>query len=137
VQLSRLPTLQVVVLDKLDYCASMHNLDAVKDLKNFKVRQFPRRCHAMKRSALAPRTLPGHCLEVSRRDFAFRHNAQTMFRNVQFVKGDIQSADLVNFILNEDNIDTIMHFAAQVFLRLLRLPYASMSKIWCRCLFWL
>ncbi len=32
----------------------------------------------------------------------------------QFVKGDIQSADLINFVLNEDNIDTIMHFAAQV-----------------------
>jgi UDP-glucose 4,6-dehydratase len=56
----------VVVLDKLDYCASLHNLDAVKSLKNFK-----------------------------------------------FVKGDIQSADLINFVLNEDNIDTIMHFAAQ------------------------
>lgn len=33
-----LQTLQVVVLDKLDYCASLHNLDAVKDLPNFKVR---------------------------------------------------------------------------------------------------
>ena len=28
---------QVVVLDKLDYCASLQNLDSVKDLKNFKV----------------------------------------------------------------------------------------------------
>ena len=33
---------------------------------------------------------------------------------MQFVTGDIQSADLINFVLNEDNIDTIMHFAAQV-----------------------
>jgi dTDP-D-glucose 4,6-dehydratase len=31
-------TSQVVVLDKLDYCASLHNLDSVKDCPNFKVR---------------------------------------------------------------------------------------------------
>ena len=31
-------TSQVVVLDKLDYCASLHNLDSVKDCSNFKVR---------------------------------------------------------------------------------------------------
>lgn len=32
----------------------------------------------------------------------------------QFVKGDIQSADLVTHILKSEDIDTIMHFAAQV-----------------------
>ena len=32
------PALQVVVLDKLDYCASLHNLDTVMDCPNFKVR---------------------------------------------------------------------------------------------------
>lgn len=37
-------------------------------------------------------------------------------RALQFVKGDIQSADLVNFVLEEDSIDTVMHFAAQVLL---------------------
>jgi dTDP-D-glucose 4,6-dehydratase len=29
---------QIVVLDKLDYCASMNNLSTVKDKPNFKVR---------------------------------------------------------------------------------------------------
>lgn len=33
--------------------------------------------------------------------------------NFRFVKGDIGSADLVNFLLESENIDTIMHFAAQ------------------------
>ncbi|CAO2037802.1 unnamed protein product [Urochloa humidicola] len=33
--------------------------------------------------------------------------------NFKFVKGDVASADLVNFILVTENIDTIMHFAAQ------------------------
>jgi UDP-glucose 4,6-dehydratase len=33
--------------------------------------------------------------------------------NFKFVKGDIVSADLVNFLLVTENIDTIMHFAAQ------------------------
>ncbi|KAL3821280.1 hypothetical protein ACJIZ3_007185 [Penstemon smallii] len=33
--------------------------------------------------------------------------------NFKFVKGDIASADLVNYLLITENIDTIMHFAAQ------------------------
>ncbi|KAK7853039.1 trifunctional UDP-glucose 4,6-dehydratase/UDP-4-keto-6-deoxy-D-glucose 3,5-epimerase/UDP-4-keto-L-rhamnose-reductase RHM1-like [Quercus suber] len=33
--------------------------------------------------------------------------------NFKFVKGDIGSADLVNYILLSESIDTIMHFAAQ------------------------
>lgn len=60
------PDYKVVVLDKLDYCASLRNLDAVADKSNFR-----------------------------------------------FVKGDIQSADLVRHILESEEIDTVMHFAAQ------------------------
>lgn len=33
--------------------------------------------------------------------------------NFKFIKGDVGSADLVNFILLTESIDTIMHFAAQ------------------------
>ncbi|XP_042029552.1 trifunctional UDP-glucose 4,6-dehydratase/UDP-4-keto-6-deoxy-D-glucose 3,5-epimerase/UDP-4-keto-L-rhamnose-reductase RHM1-like [Salvia splendens] len=33
--------------------------------------------------------------------------------NFKFVKGDIGSSDLVNYLLFTENIDTIMHFAAQ------------------------
>ncbi|XP_044491965.1 trifunctional UDP-glucose 4,6-dehydratase/UDP-4-keto-6-deoxy-D-glucose 3,5-epimerase/UDP-4-keto-L-rhamnose-reductase RHM2-like isoform X2 [Mangifera indica] len=33
--------------------------------------------------------------------------------NFKFIRGDILSADLVNFIILTENIDTIMHFAAQ------------------------
>jgi dTDP-D-glucose 4,6-dehydratase len=58
---------QVVVLDKLDYCATMNNLRTISRLRNFR-----------------------------------------------FVKGSIQSFDLVAHVLEMDNIDTIMHFAAQV-----------------------
>lgn len=32
----------------------------------------------------------------------------------QLVKGDIQSMDLLSFVLQAEQIDTIMHFAAQV-----------------------
>ena len=60
------PHLQVVVLDKLDYCATLENLKAVRDSPNFK-----------------------------------------------FIKGEIQSTDLVVHILETEEIDTIMHFAAQ------------------------
>jgi UDP-glucose 4,6-dehydratase len=34
-------------------------------------------------------------------------------KNFKFVKGDIGSADLVNYLLITEGIDTIMHFAAQ------------------------
>lgn len=33
--------------------------------------------------------------------------------NYKFVKGDICSPDLVNYVLQSEKIDTIMHFAAQ------------------------
>ena len=35
------------------------------------------------------------------------------FPNYKFVKGNICSSDLVNYVLKAENIDTIMHFAAQ------------------------
>ncbi|KAB2610892.1 rhamnose biosynthetic enzyme 1 [Pyrus ussuriensis x Pyrus communis] len=60
------PDYKIVVLDKLDYCSNLKNLNPSKSSPNFK-----------------------------------------------FIKGDIGSADLVNFILLTENIDTIMHFAAQ------------------------
>jgi nucleoside-diphosphate-sugar epimerase len=34
--------------------------------------------------------------------------------NAQFIKADIQSADLISHVLQTEEIDTIMHFAAQV-----------------------
>lgn len=35
-------------------------------------------------------------------------------RVVQFVKGEIQSADLVRYVLSASDVDTVLHFAAQV-----------------------
>ncbi|CAA7014886.1 unnamed protein product [Microthlaspi erraticum] len=60
------PDYKIVVLDKLDYCSNLKNLNPSKQSPNFK-----------------------------------------------FVKGDIASADLVNYLLITEGIDTIMHFAAQ------------------------
>jgi len=60
------PDYKIVVLDKLDYCSSLKNLNPSRPSPNFK-----------------------------------------------FVKGDIASADLVNYLLITESIDTIMHFAAQ------------------------
>jgi len=60
------PDYKIVVLDKLDYCSDLKNLDPSFSSPNFK-----------------------------------------------FVKGDIASDDLVNYLLITENIDTIMHFAAQ------------------------
>ncbi|GAB5365909.1 hypothetical protein AAMO2058_001098900 [Amorphochlora amoebiformis] len=60
------PECKFVVLDKLDYCSNIKNLDPVFRYKNF-----------------------------------------------FFVKGDIKSADLVNFVIDQYKIDTVYHFAAQ------------------------
>lgn len=60
------PQYNVVVYDKLDYCACLANLEEIAAFPNFK-----------------------------------------------FVKGNIESPDLVNYVLREEKIDTILHFAAQ------------------------
>lgn len=60
------PQYKIIVLDKLDYCATLRNLESVIDHKNLK-----------------------------------------------FVKGDIQSLDLVLHVLKTEEVDTVMHFAAQ------------------------
>ncbi len=57
---------QIVVFDKLDYCASLRNLDALRGAPNFK-----------------------------------------------FIRGDIQSGDLVAYVLATEGVDTVLHFAAQ------------------------
>lgn len=60
------PSVNVVVVDKLDASASLCNLAAVTDRPNFK-----------------------------------------------FVKGDVQSGDLMSYLIDKESIDTVMHFAAQ------------------------
>lgn len=40
-------------------------------------------------------------------------NELNSYPNYKFVKGNICSSDLVNFVLDTEKIDTIMHFAAQ------------------------
>ena len=39
---------------------------------------------------------------------------KSCFLLLQFIKGDIQSGDLLSYILETEKIDTVMHFAAQV-----------------------
>lgn len=63
---NKYPQYNIVVYDKLDYCACEENLNVIKHLPNYK-----------------------------------------------FVKGDICSSDLVNFVFETEKIDTVMHFAAQ------------------------
>ena len=54
------------MLDKLDYCANLKNIEQLSGSSNF-----------------------------------------------EFIQGDIRSTDLVRFVLREENIDTVLHFAAQ------------------------
>ena len=46
----------------------------------------------------------------------------SQLRNYKFVKGNLLSADLIKYVLETEEIDTIIHAAAQVRLALLRSP---------------
>ena len=63
---NKYPQYKIVNFDKLDYCASLKNIDDI---------------------AFAP--------------------------NYRFIKGDICSSDLVNYVLRTEKIDTLVNFAAQ------------------------
>ena len=47
---------------------------------------------------------------------------------VQFIKGDLQSGDLLGYILKTEQIDTVMHFAAQVILNRKHLLPCCLAK---------
>ncbi|XP_040943781.1 trifunctional UDP-glucose 4,6-dehydratase/UDP-4-keto-6-deoxy-D-glucose 3,5-epimerase/UDP-4-keto-L-rhamnose-reductase RHM1-like [Gossypium hirsutum] len=50
--------------------------------------------------------------------------------NFKFVKGDIGSADLVNYLLITESIDTIMHFAAQTHVDNSRFIHVSTDEVY-------
>jgi len=53
-------------------------------------------------------------VNIDRLDYcASTRNINVSTDNYRFVKGDIKSSDLLNFILTEFEIDTVIHFAAQ------------------------
>ena len=49
---------------------------------------------------------------------------------LQFVQGDLQSADLLNYVLTAEDIDTVMHFAAQVIILFTCISFCSPAKSW-------
>lgn len=83
------------MVDKLDYCATLNNLTFAKDNPNFKV--------SADRMHLLPSCCDGHLSIYT-----------ALICVLQFIKGDIQSGDLLSYILDTEKIDTVMHFAAQV-----------------------
>lgn len=50
---------------------------------------------------------------IDKLDYCAREKNIPKSGNYKFIKGDIKSADLINYILNHYQIDTIIHFAAQ------------------------
>jgi len=60
------PNYNVIVIDKMDYCSSLKNLQSISNYSNYK-----------------------------------------------FVRGDILSYDLISYLLNKENIDVVLHLAAQ------------------------
>ena len=104
--LAHILTSQVVCLDKLDYVASRNNLADVLPHPNFKV--IGRSWTALRNSAAvrALLTLLSYLGDPA--------SADSMFPLAQFIKGDIQSVYLLRYVMETEDIDTVMHFAAQV-----------------------
>ena len=101
------PPIQVN-LDRLDYCSCLENLDEVK---YYKVSPALPPTH--------PPTLPpvhacgSHLPSVLFNLLTHPPAHLTHLQNYKFIKGNICSSDLVNYVMEEEEIDTIMHFAAQ------------------------
>jgi dTDP-D-glucose 4,6-dehydratase len=110
--------LQIVVIDKLDYCASKRNLDSCKDAPNFKVGAARASARmSLWRSAFL-------CIAILA---VGRHSTDSVVCS-QFIKADIQSADLISHVLQTEEIDTIMHFAAQVRTKMFKRAPAGAPK---------
>ena len=103
---------QVIVFDKLEYCGTLKNLDSVINKPNFKV--------CIGHGGLS------HTCTTTQPPFVLA-SAYDSFSSLvvlssdagsrctpQFIKGDLQSGDLLNYILRRENVDTVLHFAAQV-----------------------
>ena len=94
-----------MVLDKLDYCATLNNLATVRDHPNFKW---------VLGAAAAP---PGTAADFQ--TLGHLHSPSPLTQPFsplllcRFIKGDIQSTDLIVHVMEHEQIDTEMHFAAQ------------------------
>jgi UDP-glucose 4,6-dehydratase len=114
----RYPNYRIVNFDKLDYCSSLKNLEAIQDAKNYtfvKVRASGGRASHSARATTVRRPThrtstptPSHPPPSPRLRTPPTHT-HTHTR----AQGNITSADLVSYVLRKERIDTIMHFAAQ------------------------
>lgn len=125
---------KVVVMDKLDYCANIRNLEEVKrsvgllctplgrvtsapncfqppmlaSMFALKVRGMALLADAPPDCQLAPTThTHARTPAAADRRRRFSHG------NFKFVKGDVTSVDLVSYVMESEDIDTVLHFAAQ------------------------
>ena len=88
------PRCHVVVLDKLDYCSSLKNLDAIAKCKNFTFVKVSWLVFDLFRILLL---------------LSFRLNSICAAGS----QGNILCVDTVNLLIKRHNIDTVLHFAAQ------------------------
>ncbi|KAF1325093.1 Dtdp-glucose 4,6-dehydratase, partial [Globisporangium splendens] len=114
----RYPQYYVVNLDSLDYCACVHNVHTAISTSSSTAATT---AHTDRQLLVADETadieedddvgtrLRGSFCEWDQ-DTDFRAHLP---RNYKFIKGNIMGADLVEYILQTEQIDTIVHFAAQ------------------------
>lgn len=100
------PNAKVVNLDKLDRCSSLYYFtpEYIQSRETSNVEHkltCDRAGHARGCDACA-----------DAQPDASSSTADALFKNYKFIKGDILSVDLLHFVLEEYQIDTVLHFAA-------------------------
>ncbi|TDH67215.1 hypothetical protein CCR75_002444 [Bremia lactucae] len=116
------PQYYIVNLDSLDYCSCVGNVHSAisssschsHQLQSANERSTEHEINHMKTSIVNEKQLRQrlHASFCKPRD-EYRSDDEFLPSNYKFIRGDVTGSDLINYILDSEAIDTIMHFAAQ------------------------
>ncbi|XP_019380098.1 PREDICTED: dTDP-D-glucose 4,6-dehydratase isoform X2 [Gavialis gangeticus] len=103
------PHYLIINLDKLDYCASLKNLEAISQKHNYK---FIQRLTTEELRILLPLTPIEAQQRAAFRSVTLNWVMQDSFRSAA-VKGDICEPHFIKQLFESEKIDIVLHFAAQ------------------------
>lgn len=108
------PQYNIINLDKLDYCSSLKNLEQAGLKCSSSVAKSTEHGDSVVGTGNNSSKIAG--VVSSKNAITQGGDGRGVVRvpgNYKFVKGDICSPDLINFIFSSESIDTVLHFAAQ------------------------
>jgi UDP-glucose 4,6-dehydratase len=125
------PQYYVVNMDSLDYCSSIRNVhtafeptpppasavpvngDSGDDVEDDELGERLRGSFCVDLHDVTEAPPPPTASDTDTSERRPRASSWTLPDNYKFIKGDITCADLVEYILQTERIDTVLHFAAQ------------------------